>query len=38
MKRTGGRRVCWVLFLIYCAALAWLLFGRAPFNVGGTYW
>ena len=38
MKRTDGRRVCWVLFLIYCAALAWLLFGRAPFNVGGTYW
>ena len=38
MKKTGGRRVCWVLFLIYCAVLAWLLFGRAPFDVGGTYW
>ena len=38
MRRTGGRRVCWALFLAYCAVLAWLLFGRTPLDVGGTYW
>ncbi len=28
----------WILFFIYCGVMLWLLFGRTPFDVKGSYW
>ena len=28
----------WILFIIYCGVMLWLLFGRTPFDIKGSYW
>lgn len=28
----------WLLFILYVAVMLWLLFGRTPVTVSGTYW
>lgn len=28
----------WLLFVLYIAVMLWLLFGRTPVTVSGTYW
>ena len=40
MTKIQGKKhiILWTVFVIYCASMIWLLFGRTQFNVGKSYW
>ena len=38
VNRVKGKKLAWAVFLVYCAAMLWLLFGRDGYFADVPYW